>query len=443
MVAVAVHPGTASPVIPLHFRGAARELLRRRDPELLLAGPSGTGKTVACCWKLHLAMAKYPGARALMARKTGTALAASAVVTYREQVLGVDAAGFGVTYFGGSRQRPPAFEYPNGSAIVLGSFDDPEKIKSSEFDLIYLNEATELSPEDWEMASGRLRHGVMPYQQLIADCNPAGPAHWLKRRCDQGRTVMLISVHEDNPRYYDAAAGSWTADGLAYLARLDRLTGVRYRRLRLGEWCADVEGALWALETVDEHRRPRVPAGVDLVRVVVAVDPPAARDGAECGIVVAARGSDHHAYVLEDASRRASPLEWATAAVAAFDRHQADAVVIEINQGGEMAVETLRRVRPSLPVRPVRASRGKALRAEPVSALYQQGRVHHVGTFPVLEDQLTTWVPGMASPDRLDALVYAVTELLLRDPVPAVAEPPQIAHASPWNTGGYRGRPWS
>jgi phage terminase large subunit-like protein len=269
-----------------------------------------------------------------------------------------------------------------------------------------------LTVTDWEMAASRLRHGVMPYQQLIADCNPAGPNHWLKRRCDDGKTLMLISRHEDNPWLYDIRRGDWTPHGRAYLARLEQLTGVRRKRLLLGEWAAEVEGALWNLDQIEEFRVPAFPAGVERVRVVVAVDPPGSHDGAECGIVVVARGSDGHLYILDDLSRRGTPLEWATAAVGAYDKYEADAVVIEVNQGGEMATETLRRVRRNLPVRPVRATRGKIVRAEPVSALAAQGRIHHVGRFPALEDQLASWVPGQPSPDRLDALVWAVTDLM-------------------------------
>lgn len=439
----ATGPSGGASVVEYWPRGAARELFLRRDPEILLYGPAGTGKTLACLMKLHLAAGKYPGMRALIVRKTNTALAGSAVVTYERKVLGSGVLNrYGVRYFGGSKRRPPQYEYPNGSVIVIGGIDNPDKILSAEFDLVYVNEATELAQEDWEMLSGRLRHGVMPYQQLIADCNPGSPRHWLKHRCDLGKTVALFSRHEDNPALYDERAGTWTEQGEDYLARLDTLTGVRYRRLRLGEWCADVEGALWNLDAIEERRLPAIPEGVALSRVVVAVDPPATADGAEAGIVVVALGSDRDLYVLDDRSRRGTPLEWATAAVAAYDDWEADAIVIEVNQGGDMAIETLRRVRSSLPVRPVRASRGKAVRAEPVSALYSQGRVHHVGSFPALEDQLASWVPGQASPDRLDALVWACTDLMGAAGQQVRAAPPAIAHASPWNAGGYDGRPF-
>src|SRR5690606_38001144 len=217
-----------------------------------------------------------------------------------------------------------------------------------------------------------------------------------------------------------AGEPTWAAMDIPALERDIAEIGLRaFRAEKQHEVALERDGALWSLDVIDDHRVTAVPSGVDLVRVVVGVDPPASATGAECGIVVAGLGRDKHGYVIEDVSRRGSPLEWATAAIAAFDRHEADAVVVEVNQGGEMAVHTLRSVRPTLPIVTVRASRGKAIRAEPIAALYQQGRGHHVGRHPALEDQMVSWVPGDASPDRLDALVWALTsclEPLLRKP---------------------------
>jgi phage terminase large subunit-like protein len=151
---------------------------------------------------------------------------------------------------------------------------------------------------------------------------------------------------------------------------------------------------------------------------VVGVDPAASSTGAETGIVVCGRGRDmvrgiHQGYVLDDRTVQGSPDEWARAAVTAYHTHRADRIIAEANQGGEMVRQTLRTVDPRVPVTLVHASRGKQTRAEPVAALYEQAVVHHVGTFPALEDQLCTWVPGDPSPDRLDALVWALTELML------------------------------
>ncbi|MDE2105869.1 MAG: phage terminase large subunit [Patescibacteria group bacterium] len=229
-----------------HPLGAARDLFTRREPEVLLAGPAGTGKSRACLEKLHLCALKYPGMRGLIVRKTHSSLTVSGLVTYRQKVLHpLD----GVVFFGGSAVEPPAFRYPNGSTLLVGGMDKPSKIMSTEFDISYAQEATELFEADWESITTRLRNGMMPYQQLIADCNPDAPMHWLKRRADRGATLLLESRHEDNP--------SLTAD---YLAKLDALTGVRYQRLRLGRWAA-AEGLVYefdrAVHLIDRRELPK------------------------------------------------------------------------------------------------------------------------------------------------------------------------------------------
>ena len=152
-----------------------------------------------------------------------------------------------------------------------------------------------------------------------------------------------------------------------------------------------------------------------LVRVVVAVDPAmtAGEESDDTGIVVAGAGRDNEGYVLDDRTCHLSPDGWAREVVRAYDDWKADRVVAEKNHGGELVETVLRTVDSSLPIKLVHASRGKLTRAEPVAALYEQGRVHHVGEFPELEDELCTWVPGDPSPDRLDALVWAITELQL------------------------------
>jgi phage terminase large subunit-like protein len=162
----------------------------------------------------------------------------------------------------------------------------------------------------------------------------------------------------------------------------------------------------------------------DLVRVVVGVDPAiSAKDESdETGIIVAGKGADGHAYVLDDLSLRASPDGWARAAVTAYHRNSADRIVAEVNQGGDMVENTVRTVDRNVAYSAVHASRGKYSRAEPIAALYEQGKVHHVGTFAELEDQQCQWVPGDKSPDRLDALVWAITALGLTARAPGKAE---------------------
>lgn len=212
-------------------RGAALELFKCHAGEVLVSGPAGTGKSRACLEKIHLCASKYPGMRALMARKTLVSLTSTGIVTYREKVLHpLD----GVVFFGGNKQEPAQFRYPNGSRIMVGGFDKASKIMSSEYDMIYVQEATELTENEWESGTTRLRNGVMPYQQLLADCNPEAPSHWLKKRCDRGVTTILESRHEDNP--------SITPE---YLELLSKLTGVRLLRLNKGIWAA-AEGMVYA-----------------------------------------------------------------------------------------------------------------------------------------------------------------------------------------------------
>lgn len=223
-------------------RGASAELFKRHEPEVLIAGPAGTGKTYGALWRVHLAMLKYPGARAIMLRKVQEDLTASALVTYQQRVLG--AGNFNVRAFGGSKLKPAGFQYPNGSEILIGGLDKPEKVMSREYDLVYVNEATEVNEEDWENLTTRCRWGVMPYQQVFGDCNPQGPGHWLYKRVQSGKVVMLNSVHEDNPALFDPRTNDWTEQGRNYMARLDALTGFRRDRLRLGIWTA-AEGVVY------------------------------------------------------------------------------------------------------------------------------------------------------------------------------------------------------
>jgi len=192
-----------------------------------------------------------------------------------------------------------------------------------------------------------------------------------------------------------------------------RYAGTRLGRQELdGEILTDAPGALWKWAPIEAARVESAPA---LRRVVVAIDPAATSgdESDETGIVVAGLGWDDRVYVLADASGRYAPTEWARRAIAAYRTHEADRIVAEVNNGGEMVTATLRMIEPGAPVRTVHASRGKAVRAEPVAALYEQGRVSHVGPLAMLEDQMTTWDPGTSrkSPDRIDALVWALTDL--------------------------------
>jgi predicted phage terminase large subunit-like protein len=212
-----------------------------------------------------------------------------------------------------------------------------------------------------------------------------------------------------------------TYDNMANLAPsfFDRMV-MKYENTRLGrqelyaELLEDVPGALWQRQTIDQHRVTRAP---DLVRIIVGIDPAmtSGEDANETGIIVVGKGRDRQAYVLDDLSCRLSPDGWARRAVSAYRRYRADRIVAEVNNGGDLVERVLRTVDPSVAYRAVRASRGKVVRAEPIAALYEQGRVHHVGLFAGLEDQLCVFAPDQydGSPDRVDALVWCLSELML------------------------------
>lgn len=223
---------------PYKRYGAALTAWRSARREVVLSGPAGTGKSRVCLEKLHHCADKYPHARILIARKTRESITQTAMVTYEQKVLPAGWLEERKIHFSTTDQQ---YNYPNGSIIAVGGLDKASKIMSSEWDMIYVQEATELFEEDWEALTSRLRNGIMPYQQLIADCNPGPPTHWLKRRADRGDILMLESRHEDNP--------SVTKE---YLATLDKLTGVRKLRLRYGKWAA-AEGLVYEEWNRDVH----------------------------------------------------------------------------------------------------------------------------------------------------------------------------------------------
>lgn len=240
-------------------RGTAVQVMEAREDEVLVCGPAGTGKSRVCLEKLHLVALLNPGMRGLIVRKTSVSLGSTTLVTWREQVIKEALATGTVHFYGGSPQEAASYRYDNGSVIVVGGMDKATKIMSSEYDLVFADEATELTLNDWEAITSRLRHGRLSFQQLLAACNPDAPTHWLKQRCDKGMTRLINSRHEDNPVYYNSD-GTLTERGRDYIGKLDRLTGVRHARLRLGLWAA-AEGMVYdqfqeAVHVVDPFSIP-------------------------------------------------------------------------------------------------------------------------------------------------------------------------------------------
>lgn len=234
--------------------GAAGELWWCKDPEIVISGPAGTGKSRGCLEKLHFLAEKHPKMRGLIVRKTRASLTESALVTFEEKVVPV---GHPILD-GPGRAHRQAYHYANGSILVLGGLDKASRIMSTDYDLVFVQEGIELAEEDWEALTTRLRNGMVPFQQIIADTNPDAPTHWLKKRCEAGRTNLLESRHEDNPLLWDRRKNEWTEAGRVYISKLDALTGPRKQRLRYGRW-VQAEGVVYEGWDRAIHMKTRPP----------------------------------------------------------------------------------------------------------------------------------------------------------------------------------------
>jgi phage terminase large subunit-like protein len=299
--------------------------------------------------------------------------------------------------------------WKNGAIATLYSAEDPEALRGPQFGAGWADElcAWQYAQDTWDMLQFGLRLGRNP--QCVVTTTPK-PIQVLKDLLANPATVVTRGSTYDNRANL--------AEGF-FRQIISRYEGTRLGRQELNaEILEDIPGALWMRKLIDDTRVRSYP---DLARVVVAIDPPvtSGEKADECGIVVAGRCADGHGYVLADNSAQGDkPAEWARRVVMAYQMFNADCIVAEVNQGGEMVEEIMRQVDPSIPFRAVHATRGKYVRAEPISMIYAQHRIHHVGSFPKLEDQMCAMTPDFDakkagySPDRLDALVWALTDLM-------------------------------
>ena len=303
--------------------------------------------------------------------------------------------------------------WPNGATAQIFSAYDPEALRGPQFDAAWVDELAKWpkAQDTWDMLQFALRLGDAP--RVCVTTTPRNVSV-LKQVLKQPSTVVTHAPTESNRANL---ADSFLEEVQA------RYAGTRLGRQELdGVLVEDAEGALWTAPILETARVDHVP---DLDRIVVAVDPPVTGNAGsdECGIIVAGvsmRGPEQnwHAYVLADASiQGVGPTVWAQAAVDALEEWGADRLVAEVNQGGDLVEAVIRQVAPQIPFRKVHASRGKIARAEPVAALYEQKRVHHARGLSVLEDQMCAMTlhgfEGKGSPDRVDALVWALHELIL------------------------------
>lgn len=413
----------------------ALDMLQSDATDIALGGGSRSGKTFLLVYALMYRALMYPGSRHAIFRFRLNAVVASILYDTLPKVCEI--AWPGLWKHCRVDKQHWFIELPNGSEIWFGGLDEKdrtEKILGLEFATIYFNESSQIPYSSIVLAHSRLAQTIEGcVQRAYYDFNPPSKRHWTFK-------VFVLKVDPDNARkpLKDAMLYQFmyinpmdNADNLtaAYLRRLENMPLRAKNRFLLGKFADEAEGTLWDEAVIDATRirsQKDLPA---FVRIVIGVDPSGASGDAdlrsdEIGIVVVALGSNGHAYVLEDLSGKYGPAEWSEIIGDAWDRHGADCIVAEINFGGAMVEGTINALgKKDLNVKQITASRGKVVRAEPIANLYHRsdmtggipGKVHHVGEFPELEQQMCDFTPagyqGPSSPDRVDAQVFALSEL--------------------------------
>lgn len=438
-------------------QGEAQEILNGPAKHVMLAGGSRSGKTFLIVRKQVQRRLKAPGSRGAVLRFRFGHVKQSIVHDTFPKVMSVCFPG--IPY---DLNKSDWFAtFPGGSELWFGGLDDKqrtEKILGTEFADIFLNECSQIPYSSRNMAVTRLAQKVLDRAtgrdlvlKMYYDENPPDKGHWtyrmFKTKVDP-ETRALLADPDDyafmqlNPR--DNVV-NLSAD---YIATLESLPPRLRKRFLDGEFRDASPNALFSEENLE---RWRVIDGElpEMLRVVVAVDPSGADDtdnvdNDEIGIVVCGLGIDGNGYVLEDLTCKAGPGVWGKVATGAFDRHMADRIVAEVNYGGAMVRNVIMTARPRTPFRPVTASRGKVVRAEPISALFEQGKIRMAGVFRELEDELCAFTThgytGENSPNRADAMIWGMSDLFPELAKPEVKEQPkpQIIHRRQSGTGWMR-----
>jgi phage terminase large subunit-like protein len=403
---------------------AARRLLEGPQRFTCLAGGTRSGKTFLIVREIIIRALQAKGSRHAILRFRANAARASIALGTLPQVAQFCFPGVKLK----ERRQDGYFALPNGSRIWIGGLDDKdrvEKILGLEYATIFLNEASQIPYSSALIAFTRLAQ-VTPgiRQHAYVDLNPVGKLHWTNVLFGDKRDPVSMQRLKDPENYKRAFLNP--PDNIAnlspeFLASLANLPEKQRKRFYEGLYIEEVDGALWTYEIIDSSRcAPEEIPEDKRAAVVVALDPSGAGghddlSADEIGIIVAARGFDGDCYILADLSCREAPAVWGRRAVTAFHEYRADCIVAESNFGGEMVRATIQAADRNVPVRLVTASRGKAVRAEPVSVRYAQGQVHHAGRFGKLEDQLCAFsaagYTGGGSPDHADAAIWALTHL--------------------------------
>jgi PBSX family phage terminase large subunit len=394
-------------------------LLNGEQKWTLLYGGSRSGKTFILVYALVIRALKAPHTRHVIFRLRFNHIKASIFQDTLPKVLEVCFPGLPAVF----NYSDYTVTFPNGSMIAVAGLDDKdrtEKILGQEFSTIYFNECSQIPYSSVQTALTRLAQKSSLKNKVYFDANPPTKSHWMYKMFVQhiepeNKTALphpeMYGIQRMNPTENAENLPSDYIDTI-----LGSLTARKRARFRDGEWLDDAEGALWNRDMINASRVINAPK--DMVRIVIGVDPAVtAREGSDStGIVVAGVDGRGHYYVMADRTvEKASPNIWATAISTAYTEYEVDFVVGETNNGGDLVEMNIRRTNANIRYKGVHASRGKIVRAEPIAGLYEQGRVHHVGEFPELEDQMCSYAPQvqdtMDSPDRMDALVWALTEL--------------------------------
>lgn len=394
----------------------------------LIYGGSRSGKTALLCSCVMDRGLFAEGSRHLIVRKEATSAKRAIVKDTFPKIWSLKYPDAAKPVW---RDLDGYFELPNGSQVWVGGINDDkamERILGNEYVTIYENEASEIQYPAHLLLRSRLAQvcettdGGTLSQRMYVDLNPTTRMHWTYRLWVEG-----MEPQDNKPIDLDQYAFSVinpydNRDNLTgdFLADLESLPERQRKRFLHGEYISDDDNALWRRSFIKRSRQKEDGSWpVEMRRIVVAVDPAVSSHAGsdETGIIAVGLGSDGNAYVLADESGKFRPEEWARRVASTFNSLDADKVIGEVNQGGDMVESVLRAHAPELPYKAVRATRGKVTRAEPVAALYERGKVFHIGDFPELEDQMcavTVGFDGKAagwSPDRVDALVWGIMEL--------------------------------
>lgn len=410
---------------------AAQDILAGDATHAMLFGGSRSGKTFLIVRNIVMRALKAPDSRHTSLRFRFNAIKSSIIMDTFPKVMKL--AFPGVKY---SLSKTDWFaQFENGSQYWFGGLDDKErteKILGMEFATIHLNETSQIPWESVGVAVTRLAQQVTQViegrapsilkPRMYYDCNPPSKAHWSYQVFIQKRdpeTKQGLRFPDNYASFQINPQDNAENISSEYIETLEGLSVRLQKRFLKGEFGDATPNQLFPEEVIETWRHDGKPLP-DFVRVVVGVDPSGSgdvdnADNDEIGITVGGLGTDGNAYLLEDCTVKAGPATWANVATSAFDRHEGDVVVGEVNYGGAMVQHTIQTARPRTPFKMVTASRGKHVRAEPFSSLYEKGKIRHVGTFVELEDELaafsTVGYTGARSPNRADAWIWVLSEL--------------------------------